>query len=161
MALGLSVIPDWEAVFEANVSRSHVDFDTELTYDVDPPSSGDHRGQWGLWGEYEYMPPEHWVHNLEHGGAVFLYHPCASIETVDALRAFAQARADDDGGAFRWILTPYADLPTAIAVVAWEWTYSSECIDEAEIEAFLVEHYRQAPEDVAGDGSYDSRLIGR
>lgn len=150
-----------EVVFEANSSRSHIDdYDVEITYDLHPPSSGDHRGQWGVWGEYEYLPPEHWIHNLEHGGVVLLYHPCASAETVDALREYARSRADDDGGAFRWILTPYADLPTAVAVVAWEWSYGAECVDEADIEAFVADHYRQAPEDVAGNGSFDSRWIG-
>jgi len=147
-----------EAVFEENTARNHVTVPPE--YDTDPPSSGNHLGQWATWGEYDYLPPERWIHNLEHGGAVLLYHPCADASVVDALREYARARADDDGGAFRWILTPYPDLPTAVAVVAWEWTYSAECVDEAEIEGFVVEHYRQAPEDVAGDGSFSEGWIG-
>ncbi len=150
-----------EELFAENTSRVHIDYELEITYDVDPPSSGDHRPHWAQWGEYEFLPAEHWLHNLEHGGVALLYHPCAADETVDALRAYAQARADDDGGAFRWVLTPYPDLPTAIAVVAWEWTYSGECVDEDEIEAFVAAHYRQAPEDIASDGSYSTRWIGR
>jgi hypothetical protein len=150
-----------ESLFAASTGASHIDYDTELTFAADPPSSGNHRPEWGVWGEYQYIPPGNWLHNLEHGGAALLFHPCADDATVDALRDFARARADDDGGAFRWILTPYADLPSAIAVVTWEWTSTSECVDEDEIEAFLVDHYRQAPEDVAGDGSYNDRWISR
>ncbi len=149
-----------EASFLEATSQAHVDYPTELTYDAVPPSSGAHRPAWARWGEYEYLPPEHWLHNLEHGGAALLYHPCADSEDVDALREFARARAADDGGDFRWVLTPFGGLPSAVAVVTWEWTYSAECVDETDIEAFLASHYRQAPEDVASDGSFGDRFIG-
>lgn len=149
-----------EAFVEAT-SQAHVDYEDALSYGVHPPSSGDHRPDWAKWGEYEHLPPEHWVHNLEHGGVALLFHPCADVATVDALRDFAQARPDDDGGAFRYILTPYPDLPTAVAVVAWEWTWSAECVDPDAIDAFVDDHYRQAPEDVASDGRIDDLWIGR
>ena len=38
-----------------------------------PPSVGRHRERWGKWGEYDFLPPQRWMHNNEHGAAVFLY----------------------------------------------------------------------------------------
>jgi hypothetical protein len=135
----------------------HIADDEPITYDLSPPAADNHRGMWARWGEYRSLPPQRWLHNLEHGGIAFLYHPCADAAVVDELRAIAQAQGDD----FRWILTPYADLPTAVAVVAWEWRYQAECVQAEEIEQFIEQRYRQAPEDVAGDGRYEEEWIGR
>tara|TARA_B100001093_G_scaffold519784_1_gene610457 strand:- start:552 stop:2183 length:1632 start_codon:yes stop_codon:yes gene_type:complete len=132
-----------------------------LCYEETPPSSGPHRPMWGRWGEYEYMPPQRYIHNLEHGGIALLYHPCAPIEFVDSLRSVACSRGIDDGGDFRWILTPYADLPTNIAIVAWEWTYFNDCFEFESINNFINNHYRNAPEDFYYNGTYDTLYIGK
>lgn len=132
-----------------------------LCYDEDPPSSGPHRPMWGRWGEYQYMPPQRYIHNLEHGGIVLLYHPCAPSELIDSLRSIACSRAIDDGGDFRWILTPYVDLPSNIAIVAWEWTYLNDCFESESIEAFIDDHYRNAPEDFYYNGTYDTLYMGK
>jgi hypothetical protein len=142
-------------------SGTHTDEPEVIEYDDVPASAGPHRGVWGLWGEYEFMPPQRYIHNLEHGGVALLYNPCAPAEVVDSLREFARARPDDDGGEFRWILTPYPGLPTTVAVAAWESVYSSHCVDTDEITAFVDTEYRTAPEDVPRDGSYDRLWIGR
>jgi len=146
--------------FEENLSRSHIEEPDELVYSSSPPSSGDHRPYWALWGEHEFLTHENWVHNLEHGGVALLYHPCADPEVIDSLRTWARARPDDDGGPFRWILTPYPDLPTMLAVVAWEWTYEAECFNETEVAEFVDAHYRQAPEDLGNQGSAGPLHIG-
>ena len=70
------------------------------------------------------LPPQRWLHNLEHGGIAFLYHPCAEESVIDSLRNIACSMADDETGAFRWVLTPYPNLPSKISIVAWEWSYS-------------------------------------
>ena len=57
------------------------------------------------------------IFNLEHGGIAILYHPCVEKEIIDSLRTLACSRPDDDGSEFRWVLTPYVDLPSNIAVV--------------------------------------------
>jgi len=146
--------------FEENLSASHIEEPEEIVYSSSPPSSGNHRPHWGIWGEHEFLSQEHWLHNLEHGGVVLLYHPCAEPDVVDSLREWARARPEDDGGAFRWILTPYPELPSTLAVVAWEWKYESECFDDTEIADFVDAHYRQAPEDVDSSGSAGSLYIG-
>lgn len=140
---------------------AHVAEPEAITWQASPPASGAHRGQWARWGEYDALGPERWLHNLEHGGVAFLYHPCVEPAVVDALRAIARALPGDDTGPFRWILAPYPDLPSAIAVVAWEWRYAAECVRADEIEGFALRRYRQAPEDVRGDGSYAEGWLGR
>ena len=132
-----------------------------LCYDQNPPSSGPHRSMWGRWGEYEYMPPQRYIHNLEHGGITFLYNPCISEDLIDSLRLLACSFPDDDGGPFRWILTPYVDLPTNFAVIAWEWSYSNNCFEASSINSFIEEHYRNAPEDFYYNGSYDTLYLGK
>jgi hypothetical protein len=145
----------------ASRGAQHINVPTPLSYEDDPPSSGNHRPFWAKWGEYDYLAPQIWLHNLEHGGVAFLYDPCAPSELVDALRVFAQSQPDDDGGPFRWVLTPYPDLPTPVAAVAWTWTWQAECVDVESLEDFVVDHYRQAPEDVDLDGSYGAGWLGR
>lgn len=142
-------------------SGNHVNEPTPITYDTVPPTAGPHRGVWGAWGEYDFMPPQRYIHNLEHGGVAFLYHPCVGEEVVEQLRSFARAWPADDGGEFRWILTPYPELESAIAVVAWGQGYSADCFDTDEVSTFVADHYRTAPEDVARDGSYELLWIGR
>jgi DNA-binding transcriptional LysR family regulator len=131
--------------------------DQPIVYVLSPPSGGDHRGDWARWGEYTSLPPQRWLHNLEHGGAALLYHPCAPASEVEALRTLIAERPAD----FRWILTPYADLPATVAVVTWEWSYLASCVRPAEITSFIDQHYRQAPEDIAADGRYDVSWLGR
>ena len=139
----------------------HVPAPTPIEYDFSPPASGPHRPRWAKWGEYDSLPPERWVHNLEHGGIVFLYAPSADQATLDAMRDFAASRPDDDGGPFRYVLTSYPDLPSTIAVVAWTWVYEADCFDGDAVSAFVDEHYRQAPEDEGADGAFEDGWIGR
>ena len=150
-----------EIINEPSDGAGHYNNPIGLCYDESPPSSGPHRSMWGRWGEYEYMPPQRYIHNLEHGGIAILYHPCVEKEIVDSLRTLACSRPDDDGGEFRWVLTPYVDLPSNIAVVAWEWTYLNDCFDAVTINEFIDEHYRNAPEDFYYNGSYDSLFVGK
>lgn len=140
---------------------AHVAEPAPISYDDVPPSSGDHRPQWAKWGEYSTLPPETWLHNLEHGGAALLYQPGDPDGMAAKLRSYAMARRSDDGGPFRYVLAPYQGLQERVGVVTWTWTYLATDVCQAEISAFLDEHYRQAPEDVAGDGAFEDGWIGR
>lgn len=155
------VICEAQIINEPSDGAGHYNNPIGLCYDESPPSSGPHRPMWGRWGEYEYMPPQRYIHNLEHGGVAILYHPCVEQAIIDSLRTLACSRPDDDGGEFRWVLTPYADLPTNIAVVAWEWTYLNDCFESLSINEFIDEHYRNAPEDFYYNGSYDTLYVGK
>lgn len=149
-----------EGVQDPDRGNRHIPEDQAIGYEDPVPASGNHRGTWARWGEYEFLPVQRWLHNLEHGGAAFLYHPCADEALVAELRAAAKAQTDPDGD-FRYVLTPYPNLPSAIAVVTWTWRYEAECVNQDEITAFVERTYRTAPEDVPSDGRYEARWIGR
>lgn len=150
--------------FVESQGAEHLPQPEPISYSDNPPSSGDHRPSWARWGEYDYLPPQRWLHNLEHGGVAFLYDPCVSVAVVEALRSFARSQPEDETGAFRWVLTPYPGLSSGVAVVAWEWTWQADCLDvglKGSLQSFIDEHYRAAPEDLAGDGGYATGWIGR
>ena len=78
----------------------------KLTYEESIPTHGDHRPLWPKFGEYRYVPPQRWLHNIEHGSVVMLYHPCAHHEMVNRLRELVT------GCVRKHIITPYAKLST-------------------------------------------------
>lgn len=45
-----------------------------------------------------------WLHNLEHGAIVMLYHPCADPDEVEKLRRILT------GCLYRYVITPYDEL---------------------------------------------------
>jgi len=136
-------------------SDNHIPAGIALAVSPHPPSSGTHRPDWAKWGEYSYLPPQRWLHNLEHGGVALLYHPCAGKAVKEALYKLAKSIPDDATGRFRFVLTPYPELPSAVAAVTWEWTWLNDAVDETSLKAFFTTHYRKASEDVASNGGYD------
>lgn len=139
----------------------HVDLPTPITYADAPPSSGTHRPVWAKWGEYAFLPQQRWLHNLEHGGMAFLYHPCAPQGMVDLLRAFAESQPDDAGGPFRWVMTPYPNLQTAVAMLGWGHVYLAECVKPLDMKQYVPVFYRHGNEDEPFDGAYDTLWIGK
>jgi hypothetical protein len=152
------------ATSKPSTSADHIPDDQPLSWEDSPPSSGAHRARWARWGAYTYLSPARWLHNLEHGGVAILYDPCLPEADVATLRAWANARPDDEMGPFRWVLTPYPGLETPVALVAWEETLLLPCWRASDVEAalaFLATHYRTAPEDFPFDGGYDRGWLGR
>jgi hypothetical protein len=128
-------------------SRDHVEGGVDYT--DPPPTSGDHDPCWAPWGVYdEEIPDERWVHNLEHGGVVLLYH-CADgcPDEVAEMEAIVAERG------VHGILTPYAALPTRFAAVAWGWRYTTDCFDVDALNAFWDAHVDRAPESSTSDPS--------
>ena len=154
--------PDWQPgncgdglrIHRPNQDRTHIYLPAPVPYARTAPSSGPHRPYWARWGEYTFLPPQRWLHNLEHGGIAFLYHPCVSQETKDAMRAYIDAQEADESGPFRYVMTPYPDLPTAVAVMAWEHKMSANCFNADDVDWFLRLNYRNGPEDIGVDGRY-------
>jgi hypothetical protein len=116
----------------------------KVEYTDPPPAGGPHNSCWGNWGVQDTeLPPERWVHNLEHGGVVFLYHCEEACDAdVESLKALVAAHP-------RTILTSYAQLPTRFAVVAWGHRIESDCVDAQAFEAFYDEHFDRGPESIS------------
>jgi hypothetical protein len=137
-----------------STDNSHVATGTPVVYDHEPPCIGQHWAQAGVApaanGEsMTPLEPERYVHNLEHGAVAFLYDcPTGCTALVDALRDYATMRPPDDGGAFRWVLTPRSGMPTTVSVVTWGWIQRLDTADIPKIDCFVHTHYRKAPEDI-------------
>lgn len=127
-----------EQVIEV-VSTMHTN--DPVRYPDPPPTSGPHNPCWGRWGVHdEPLAAERWVHNLEHGGVVFLYNcPDGCNQEVAAIKQLNQHR-------HRTIITSYAALPTRFAVVSWGHRLLSACFDLATFDAFYERNFDRGPE---------------
>jgi hypothetical protein len=115
-----------------------------IDYPDPPPTSGPHNSCWGNWGVQDAeLRPKRWVHNLEHGGVVFLYH-CeqACPDELQALQNLVQDRP-------LTVVTAYAALPTRFAAVAWGYRLLSPCFDAEAFAAFYAAHVNHGREAVA------------
>ena len=110
-----------------------------------PPAGGPHDPCWATWGAHrEPLPDERWVHNLEHGGVVYVYQdPVPSA--VTALEALA-----DEKGVFV-LVAPYADMDSPYAAISWGFRMLTGCVDDEAFRAFYDEHVDQAPESLPQD----------
>ncbi len=127
-------------------SRSHVE--GEVAYPSYPPSSGDHDACWAEWGVHtDVVQPENWVHNLEHGGVVFVYAPDLAAADLAALTTLVEYLPQG-----RALLTPASDrMDALVAAVSWEHRILLGCYDGAALEAFFWANVAHAPEDVTSD----------
>jgi len=120
-----------------------------------------HRPYWAVLGEYQYLPPQRWLHNAEHGYVVFLYQPCIEPEALCKIKQFIASRPYDNTGdprsegPFRWIMTPYKELVHKFAVVTYYQTLLTDCFHWDDWNTFIDRNYRQAFEDYSGRGRYD------
>lgn len=130
----------------AETTRDHVS--TPVDYADVPPTNGDHNPCWAEWGVHdEEVPDEQWVHNLEHGGVVFLYRcPEGCDEDVASLTDWADTL--DPG---RWVVSPYSLMTWSFAAVAWDHRLLLGCLDLDAFEGFYNDHMGRAPEDTIDD----------
>lgn len=122
-------------------SATHIN--GEIAYPDVPPAGGNHNGCWARWGAYDSeLADERWVHNLEHGGVVFLYRcPEGCADEVAQLTAFV-------GDHVQTIVSPYAALGRRFAAVSWGYRVTTDCFDMARFERFYDEHKQRAPEQI-------------
>jgi hypothetical protein len=128
-----------------------------VAYSSDPPSSGPNCGVPGIYGAYSEAQPLgrcYWINNLARGGIVLLYNcPGGCPQVVQQLAASVlSARDPDCTNTKRVVITPDPTLPTQVAAVAWGYTWTSGCLDQATTPAlvsFMNRHIGsggQAPE---------------
>jgi hypothetical protein len=132
------------------VSALHVSGD--IVYPDPPPAGGNHNQCWGTWGVHEReLADERFVHNLEHGGVVFLYR------CVDGCSAEVSALEEFVGAHDLAVLTPYAALPTRFGIVAWGYRLLSDCFDRAVFERFYADHRDRGLESVSAQPPAECR----
>lgn len=141
----------------ADEGRDHVPSGVPVTYHHNPPASGSHWPSPHPWGVFldVVIPPEQFVHNLEHGGIVLLANcpppdagadaQCAEIERV--FRSLYTSQPTDKYGEVRMLLTRDPLLPTRAAAVAWDYAWTFDVPDEAALRCFRDARYGRGPED--------------
>ncbi|MDB4969972.1 MAG: hypothetical protein JWN44_5661 [Myxococcales bacterium] len=135
----------------ANEGQQHVDEPTVVSYAANPPASGPHWPAWQEpWGAYPNgLPRERWMHNLEHGGVVLLYHcPSGCDDDVAELTTLRDATAVDRFNEQRVLIVPDASMPHRVAAVAWGWRWQGEVVDLPAIRCFIDARYDRAPESI-------------
>ena len=131
--------------------NGHVPVGTPVQYPSRPPAAGPHYAETTGYGFFEReIEPGYWVHNLEHGAIVVLYHPYRCDEACRAtLRDQVYARAPLSR--FRNVkmsVIPYREMDSPIAVVAWGWIDEMETVNPERIIAFYRAHVDRGPEQV-------------
>lgn len=117
--------------------------------------SGTHRAIWPVYGEYKYVPKQRWIHNLEHGAIVALYHPCANKRLINELRKLVKQCL------FRHIITPYEDLEPErpFALLSWGRSIEMSVIDHEYIIGFIRLYALHGPEKTSRNGQYIAGII--
>jgi hypothetical protein len=140
---------------------THVSCMSEVSYQTEPPSSGNH---YNCWAAYQtYSAPIPWgnlVHSLEHGAIVFVYNcPAGCAADVADMQAFIDGLPLDDDcaptlGKNRIILMPDPDpnLGVKFAASAWDWTLRADCFDPVAFRQFFDDHYDHGREVICSDG---------
>lgn len=120
-------------------------------YKTYPPSSGVHYGNYLEWGLYKQeVPPEYWVHSLEHGGIVILFN-CKYLPDCDkaksALETFwDNAPPDAKFGNIKILITPNSKITNAITALAWGYQLDLTSLDESTLLKFYLKYVNQGPE---------------
>ncbi|KAK7074909.1 hypothetical protein SK128_003306 [Halocaridina rubra] len=159
----LPVLEDLESRLQCvdipkNYIPQHYCMNREITYNTTLPVYGPHRPLWPTYGEYVFVPPQRWLHSVEHGAVVLLYHPCAEPVEVQRLRIVLTK-------CFRkHVITPYTLLTTdrPMALVAWGCSLEMATVNDEEVRSFIKKHALKGPEGhMAKDGSYKKFLINK
>uniref|UniRef100_V5HAJ5 Putative conserved secreted protein n=2 Tax=Ixodes ricinus TaxID=34613 RepID=V5HAJ5_IXORI len=133
----------------------HYCMNYKIKYDTVLPTHEGHRPLWPVFGEYDYVPPQRWLHNIEHGAIVMLYHPCTHPFYVDQLRRIVT------GCLRKHVITPYPMLSPErpLALVAWGCRYEMSSVNKKEVVKFIKEKALKGPEaHYAKEGQYSHML---
>jgi len=139
-----------------NFTPRHFCMDKKLTYKDALPTYGDHRPLWPKFGEYVYVPPQRWLHNIEHGAVIMLYHPCAHPAMVNRLKRLVK------GCIRKHIISAYPDVPVdrPLALISWGHRMTMAHVEEDKVVDFIRKYALHGPEgDLPKEGQYTLALL--
>ena len=129
--------------------REHIEFPTLANYAHYPPSSGLHYGRTLEWGFYQdEIPPEYWVHSLEHGGIVVLYNCSGDCQaTEDALwQLMDTAPPEDVFNEVKILISPNSQIESPVVALAWGWQLDLDSPDYDVLLDFYQRRVNLGPE---------------
>ena len=127
--------------------NNHVEDGTQVAYEIQPPTSGDHYATPADPGFYTTpLPPETLVHNLEHGQIVFWYRPDAPESVKDDIERLTEQEP------IATLAVPYENVPDgfAFSMSAWGASQSCERVSQAVVDEFRERFQGRGPERVEG-----------
>ncbi len=139
------------------MGREHIANDvTGSGYTESPATSGPH---WfapitfavvpspARWGVYELsLPDEVLVHNIEHGGVGIHYNcPAGCADLIATLENLVPPNRT------QFIMSPYLNMDTKIAITAWRHHMYLDQFDEPLIREFIATFQDKAPESILGN----------
>ncbi len=138
-------------------SATHLATCSDIPYDSNPPSGGNHYGVWAAYQSYDFAVPDGFlVHCLEHGAVVFWYNcPDGCADEVARAQAMIDALPLDPlcaglGTPRRTVLVPSPNLDARWAASAWGYLQKADCFDADALSSFYMEHFGQGPEALCG-----------
>merc|ERR1712018_497003 len=138
---------------EPGYQPQHFCMNSPIHYSENVPTHGDHRPIWPKFGEYRFVPAQRWLHNIEHGAVVMLYHPCTHPDTVQTLRRLLT------GCIRKHIISPSTKVPEdrPLALVAWGCRMLMSEVEENKVINFIRE---KGPEgEIPKEGQYTHQLL--
>jgi hypothetical protein len=138
-------------------SASHLATCSDIPYDSNPPTGGDHYGVWAAFQSYDFAVPDGFlVHALEHGAIVFWYNcPEGCADEVAQAEAMINALPLDPLCAGlptprRAVLVPSPNLDARWAASSWGFLEKGSCFDAGALSSFYMEHFGKGREDLCG-----------
>ncbi|XP_012282558.1 uncharacterized protein LOC105700889 [Orussus abietinus] len=127
----------------------------KIEYLDDIPLYGTHRPVWPVYGEYTFVPKQRWLHSLEHGAVVMLYHPCANPLEVKRLKSLVSECL------WRHVISPYQllDEDRPLALLTWGCRLTMSYVNPSLVKDFIKEHALRGPEDISRDGEFKDGLF--
>lgn len=131
---------------------NHIEEGTTATdWNSDPPTSGEHYGQWATAGFYdEAIPDGYLVHDMEHGYVIIYYNcelvdmDCEAYKTaIEA--AMAATGNDPNTNSVKLIAVPRPGMDNPITYASWGHLYKAEAFVSEEL-VLYVQLYRSNPD---------------
>lgn len=133
----------------ASEGRDHVQDGTRVAYKDHPPASGSHYNAPAPPGVYaQGLPPERWVHNLEHGYIVLAYRPPVSPAQLQQFEQLSDTLPKSKFGFVKLVVVPYKEMDHPFALIAWTWRLWLDQFDREKVLGFYRAHVDKGPEDV-------------
>lgn len=154
---GIRLIEECEDI-PADYVAKHFCMEEKIFYNKTIPTYGFHRPLWPVFGEYKFVPPQRWLHNLEHGAIVMLYHPCTHPLIVNELRTLVKDCLR------KYIISANINLPPErpLALLSWGCRLSLNHVNPEVVISFIKRHALHAPEgNLAKEGQYILSLLNK
>ena len=157
---------------QVDEGRGHVQIGTEIKYNSNPPTSGEHYGDWTRAGVYtDVKDDRNLVHSLEHGYIIMSYRcdtamPAGrqgnqgnqgdKVEATEGGQLATSAECDsrknqleeiyNKKGKRKLIVVPRPNLDTNFAITAWNYLDKFDQFDSEKINKFIDAHLDNGPE---------------